>query len=168
MKVAKPINQARATYVMDTVEASHEDFNEIVASFYLHLLRHTRSIIDPVDMAAVGAEGLALLERTYAKEGGYKGALAEAKHATNGGVRFILDSLTQKFFHEQQEKYIDHVLRTAMDPLDWDGKVKLIKAISPNSVVSTTQIGLAMINSMLKGYDKKILKPKDIIILSGK
>lgn len=44
--------------------------------------------------------------------------------------------------------------------------VKLIKAISPNSVVNTTQIGLAMINSMLKGYNKKILKPKDIITLS--
>jgi uncharacterized protein YbjT (DUF2867 family) len=44
--------------------------------------------------------------------------------------------------------------------------VKLIKFLSPNSVVNTTQIGLAMINSMLKGYDKKILKPKDIITLS--
>jgi hypothetical protein len=44
--------------------------------------------------------------------------------------------------------------------------VKLIKALSPNSVVNTTQIGLAMINSMLKGYDKKVLKPKDIIYLS--
>jgi hypothetical protein len=44
--------------------------------------------------------------------------------------------------------------------------VKGIKAISPNSVVSTTQIGLAMINSMLKGYDKKVLTPKDIIVLS--
>lgn len=44
--------------------------------------------------------------------------------------------------------------------------VKLIKAISPNSVVSTTQIGLAMINSMAKGYDKKVLRPKDIIKLS--
>jgi hypothetical protein len=45
--------------------------------------------------------------------------------------------------------------------------VKGIKAIAPNSVVNTTQMGLAMINSMLKGYDKSILKPKDIIILSG-
>jgi len=45
--------------------------------------------------------------------------------------------------------------------------VKLTKAISPNAVVNTTQIGLAMINSMLKGYDKKILKPKDIITLSN-
>ena len=46
--------------------------------------------------------------------------------------------------------------------------VKGIKAIVPNAVVNTTQIGLAMINSMLKGYDKKILTPKDIIILSKK
>ena len=44
--------------------------------------------------------------------------------------------------------------------------VKGIKAISPNSVVNTTQIGLAMINAMLKGYNKNVLKPKDIIILA--
>jgi hypothetical protein len=44
--------------------------------------------------------------------------------------------------------------------------VKLIKVIAPNSVVSTTQIGLAMINSMSNGYDKKVLRPKDIIKLS--
>jgi len=44
--------------------------------------------------------------------------------------------------------------------------VKLIKAISPNSVVNTTQIGLAMIHSTLEGYDKKIIYPRDIIVLS--
>lgn len=44
--------------------------------------------------------------------------------------------------------------------------VKLIKLIAPNSVVNTTQIGLAMINSMLNGYPEKILKPKDILKLS--
>lgn len=44
--------------------------------------------------------------------------------------------------------------------------VKAIKAVAPNSVIDTTQIGLAMINSVLKGYSKNILKPKDIIILS--
>jgi len=45
--------------------------------------------------------------------------------------------------------------------------VKLIKTFAPNSVVNTTQLGLAMINSMLKGYDKNILNPKDIIVLSN-
>jgi len=44
--------------------------------------------------------------------------------------------------------------------------VKLIKFFSPNSVVNTTQIGLAMINAMLKGYENKIVTSKDIIILS--
>lgn len=44
--------------------------------------------------------------------------------------------------------------------------LKGIKAISPNSIVNTTQIGLAMINSVLRGYDKSILTPKDIILLS--
>ncbi len=44
--------------------------------------------------------------------------------------------------------------------------LKIIKTIAPNSVVTTTQIGLAMINSILKGYPLKILRPKDIIILS--
>lgn len=46
--------------------------------------------------------------------------------------------------------------------------VKLIKVMSPNSVVNTTQMGLAMINAMLVGYDKTILDPKDIIILARK
>ncbi|HSO87902.1 MAG TPA: NAD-dependent epimerase/dehydratase family protein [Draconibacterium sp.] len=44
--------------------------------------------------------------------------------------------------------------------------VKIIKFIAPNSVVNTTQIGLAMINSMLNGYPEKILRPKDILKLS--
>lgn len=44
--------------------------------------------------------------------------------------------------------------------------VKLIKLISPNSVVSTSQIGLAMINSISRPYTKGILEPKDIIIQS--
>ena len=48
------------------------------------------------------------------------------------------------------------------------GLVKIVKSIAPGSVVTTTQIGLAMINSMLKGYNKEILKPKDILQLAEK
>ena len=44
--------------------------------------------------------------------------------------------------------------------------VKIIKTISPNSLVNTSQIGMAMINSMLKGYPENVIKPKDILILS--
>lgn len=44
--------------------------------------------------------------------------------------------------------------------------VNLVKFFSPNSVVDTTQVGKAMINSALKGYSKNVLAPKDIIILA--
>ncbi len=44
--------------------------------------------------------------------------------------------------------------------------VKLIKLLAPNSVVTTTQVGLAMINSVFNGYTDNILRPKDIITLS--
>jgi uncharacterized protein YbjT (DUF2867 family) len=44
--------------------------------------------------------------------------------------------------------------------------VKLIKTFAPNSVVNTTQMGLAMINSVLFGYSTNILEPQDIIKLS--
>lgn len=45
--------------------------------------------------------------------------------------------------------------------------IKLIKWIAPKSVVNTTQIGVAMINVALRGYDKKIIRPADILKLSN-
>lgn len=54
--------------------------------------------------------------------------------------------------------------RILINNLKW--LIKLMKRISPDSVVDTAQIGLAMINVTLKGYDKKIITPKDILILA--
>jgi len=45
--------------------------------------------------------------------------------------------------------------------------LKLMKKMAPNAVVSTTQIGLAMIHVSKNGYEQKILDPKDILILAG-
>lgn len=41
--------------------------------------------------------------------------------------------------------------------------IKFFKLIFPKSIVNTTQIGLAMIHVTLRGYDKKILAPSDIL-----
>lgn len=45
--------------------------------------------------------------------------------------------------------------------------VKLIKLIAPKSIVNTSQIGLAMINVTLKGFNQQIINPVDIIKLSN-
>jgi len=41
--------------------------------------------------------------------------------------------------------------------------IKLVKWLSPNSVVNTTQIGLAMIHVTLRGFERPILTPRDIL-----
>ncbi|WP_319500109.1 NAD-dependent epimerase/dehydratase family protein [uncultured Draconibacterium sp.] len=46
--------------------------------------------------------------------------------------------------------------------------VHLFKAVAPNAVVNTTQVGKAMINTVLYGYNSIIIKPKDIIQLAEK
>jgi len=129
-RIGLPIDSARAAYLMDSVIVeSHEAFNEMIASFHIHLLRHTRKTINPIDMDMAGAEGFALLERAFSNKGGFQAALAEARNATNGGLRFVLDLMTEQFKKEQQQKYIGHVLKLALDPLDWQGKVNLMKSL---------------------------------------
>ena len=44
--------------------------------------------------------------------------------------------------------------------------VRLMKWLAPNSVVNTTQVGLAMINATRNGNDKQVIRPKDIIKLA--
>ena len=46
--------------------------------------------------------------------------------------------------------------------------IPIIKTVSPNSVSSLKELGLAMINAALRGYDKQILEVKDIVALSKK
>ena len=54
--------------------------------------------------------------------------------------------------------------RILINNLKW--LLKLMKRLAPDKVVDTTQIGLAMIHVTQKGYDEKVLHPKDIQILA--
>jgi hypothetical protein len=55
--------------------------------------------------------------------------------------------------------------RVLVNNLGW--LMKLMKRLSPNSVVDTTQIGLAMINISKNGYSENIINPKDMIELAS-
>ena len=130
-----PIDSARATYMLESVRVKNsDDFAKTITSFYIHLLRHTQKTYDSVSVRNAEAEAFALIERTFSNKGGFKGALSEAKHATNGGLRKILDMMTEQFKHEEQKKHVNYVLKSALDPLDWDSKVSFVKGI-----VSTLQ-----------------------------
>ena len=128
--IGHPIDLARATYLLESVTVrSYNDFVDTITSFYVHLMRHTRKISEPVDIATAGAEALELLEKAFSKNGGFNAALSESKMPVSGGLRFILDKMTEQLKMEQQEKHVNHVLKSVLDPLDWGSKVRLMEAL---------------------------------------
>ena len=129
-RVNRPIDDARAAYrLASVIVADHEAFNETITAFFIHLIRRVRGLIGPVEPELSGAEAHALLRRTFSRQGGYKGALAEARSGYKGGMRSILDAMTEQFKTEECEKEINRVLEEALDPLDWSSQVAFMSAL---------------------------------------
>ena len=128
--IGRPIDAARAAYTLDhvTVESDHE-FYEIVASFYLHLLRHSRGLAGPGDTDAAAGRGVALLRRAFADRGGTRGALAEGTGALHGGMRHVLDAMAEQAKREETEDHVRAVLDTALDPMSQDARVAFTQAL---------------------------------------
>jgi hypothetical protein len=58
-------------------------------------------------------------------------------------------------------------LKNILPLYKWMGwMLPIINTIAPQSVVTLKQVGQAMINSVTKGYEKKVLEVKDIITLA--
>lgn len=122
------IDLARISYQMDQVIIeSFEELNESMLSYYVYLLQHLDRIRIPVDFNALNAELFGLINRAFSNNGGLKFAIEESRTGVWGGMRYILDRITDQFKKEEQEKIIDLVLKYSFDPLEWDIKVSLIK-----------------------------------------
>lgn len=126
--ICLPIDSARASYLLsDVVTDSHEMFFAQIEAFYLAMLR--RTTIGPVVANDIlSAEACALVARAFGDKGDMEGALAEARYGLNGGMRYVLDVMTDQFKAEQQSKRINRVLKSALDALDWNGRVMFMKA----------------------------------------
>lgn len=128
--IGLPIDSARAVYVMDSVTLeSYDQFIDSITSFYTHIMRHYRKVSEPVDLNAAGKEALELLENAFSKEGGLKGAWAEARHGTKGGLKWIFDAMTRQFSRQEQEKHINYAIKSTLDPLDRASKKSLIMSL---------------------------------------
>ena len=128
--IGLPIDAARAAYVMDGVLVESLDaYHDTMAAFYLHLLRHTGAMPATSDNQAALAEALALVEGAFANKGGADAALAEARDGTRGGMRSVLDAMTERYEAEQQVKHVERVLKEALDPQDWSAREAFMAAL---------------------------------------
>ena len=128
--VAVPIDSARIGYTLDsTVASSYDEFSDVITSFYLHVLRRTGVVAGSVIPQSITAAALDLLDRAFNRIGGSPAAFAEARDATRGGLRYVLDVMADRYKYEEQAKYVRGVLAEALDPLDWSMKVAFMRAL---------------------------------------
>jgi len=135
--IGVPIDGARATFVLDsTIAGSYHDFQDTISGFYLHLLRHLNRVSPTLAARDVRPDAHALLKRAYARDGGVEQAWAKARSGSEGGLRSVLDDMTETFKHEEKEHYVNLVLKEAFDPLDQAAKVAfmtdLLRALTPH------------------------------------
>jgi len=126
--IGLPIDRASASYSIATpIAGDAPETMEFVTSYYAHLLCHVKRVNGMIALEAIGAEALALLERTFARDGGLAAVIAEARTGVRGGLRFVLDRMTDQFKREFQEKHVAFVLKTAFDQTDWKARVQFIR-----------------------------------------
>lgn len=124
-KFGVPIDSARASFVLasSTVE-SYDQFIEIVESFFVHLQGYLSADIPAVsNLQLVGAKALALLETTFRDYGGSDGAFGRARDGTDGGLRSVLDAMTERYKKQLQVEEVNVVLEKALADMDWQDRV---------------------------------------------
>lgn len=119
---------ARAQYsVIKRTVASFNEFNEEVTRFVQYELRATQGHPTmPTYMAS--SQGMAIVERAFHGIGGIEGAFEIARTGIRGGLRAVIDALYEYMKRQEEESYIDYVLRTEVDPLSFDDRTALMQA----------------------------------------
>jgi hypothetical protein len=129
-EVGLPIDSARAAYVIaSAVVESNGEFHEGITAFYLFMVRRTELVPVSVDAEAVAKDALALLDHAFRDRGGVEAAEAEARCPVRGGMRFVLDVMTEQYKAEQQMKHASRLVREAIDPLDRKASVAFTAAL---------------------------------------
>ena len=124
------IDAARGSFLLTAATVdSYDQFIETVTAFYLHLERYRQNAPDmPLDPKTIPPKALALLERSFAQVGGTPTAFVRARDGLQGGMRSILDGLTEQFKKDRYRDQVRCVFGQSVDPLDWQAKVAFMQA----------------------------------------
>lgn len=128
-KYGIPIDSARGAYVLaSSTVGSYEEFIDTLAAFYIHLQRHLHpEVVGSPDMGTARTKATALLEKTFYGEAASKAAFVRATDGTDGGMRQVLDLVTEQFKRQEQAEYVHQVFKDALEPMDWDQRVAFMR-----------------------------------------
>ncbi len=124
------IDSARGCFILESLKVkSYEELINILQAYYIHTQRYTGSSPEKPDMSEARSEAIKLLENTFRDKGGDKAAFVQARDCTQGGIRSILDMITEQYKAQKQDAYINRVFKDAIADMDWQERVKCIRAV---------------------------------------
>jgi len=124
------IDSARACFVLEQPKfETFQEFIDVLETYIIHLQRYIGSSFEIPNTDAPRNKAVELLKNTFNNKGGDKAAFVQARDGTQGGIRFILDMITEQCKAEKQDAYIDRVLKDAIPDMTLDERVKCIRAI---------------------------------------
>jgi hypothetical protein len=127
--IGMPIDEARSSFVLDSVIVQDAaQLEDVIQAFYVHLRSGKQETESSITGMTYLVEANLLLEEAFRNDGGYEAVLAEAQTGIQGGLRMILDRLTEHYKHRQKESYVNYVLKMALDAFDWQGKIDFMKS----------------------------------------
>ncbi len=129
-EVGNHYDNARNTYRPEKVTVENEEeFHHIITAYYLHLMRHLHHHVVVTDLEQAATQAIPALDQAYQNQGGIRAATQEALHPTHGGLRTILDTLTNHLKHQHVQDYRTTRLTQAINPLDHQTQLRLTEKI---------------------------------------
>lgn len=119
-RIDRLLDEARLSFVVE-----HDGpweapaFIDLIASFYAHTFRHA-GITLPANTAHLQGLAMSLVNQAFAREGGYKAAIANAQDHVHGGMRRVLDLMTDTLKAQLRAADTYNANALALDGRDYD------------------------------------------------
>ncbi|MCL4217605.1 MAG: hypothetical protein KJ052_11470 [Candidatus Hydrogenedentes bacterium] len=129
-KIGAPFDEARASFVLDRVTVeTREEFVDVLTAFSHHVFNHVGTLSSDRDSDGLASDTFDALEKALARQGGMKSAFAEACSASHGGLRFVLDLLTDQFKNDAVSKHVTLTMNKTLQLLGYDERVAMVRAL---------------------------------------
>lgn len=126
-----PIDLAREQFYLEsTTVESYDELIQVLSRFYRHMYNQRHHDQTIPDEGRITTEAIALAQKAYAPPHSFEELVRNARKGTNGGLRTIMDTLTDHLKQEAKKNHLVKVFKEAIDPLDNDHKTELIKLLT--------------------------------------
>ncbi|MFC1734768.1 hypothetical protein ACFL1X_01530 [Candidatus Hydrogenedentota bacterium] len=126
-RICEPIDAACNSHILPSVTVdSKEAFNDQVSGICVALVCHAKGGSPTVDLVRAGGDALSLLERAFAREGGYDGAYTEARGGVRGSMLYVKNKMAWRMQIEDMNTHINRVFKEAIEPLDPKSKAEFL------------------------------------------